>query len=59
VGFGMLREREGESCMDAQTETHEEVAARKRSIFDWIVLFGMVINLVIAVFMVLYYFDLL
>ncbi len=45
--------------MDAQTETHEAVAARKRSIFDWIVLLGMVINLVIAVFMVLYYFDLL
>lgn len=44
--------------MDAQTETHEEVAARKRSVFDWIVLFGMVINVVIAVFMVLFYFDL-
>lgn len=37
----------------------EERAARKRSIFDWIVLLGMVINLVIAVFMILYYFDLL
>jgi hypothetical protein len=48
-----------ESGMDAQTETHEDVAARKRSVFDWIVLLGMVINLVIAVFMILYYFDLL
>jgi hypothetical protein len=45
--------------MDAQTDTQEERAARKRSIFDWIVLLGMVINLVIAVFMILYYFDLL
>ncbi len=45
--------------MDVQTDTQEERAARKRSIFDWIVLLGMVINLVIAVFMILYYFDLL
>ncbi len=44
--------------MDAESETQEDVAARKRSVFDWIVLLGMVINLVIAVFMVLYYFDL-
>ncbi|MEO5656104.1 MAG: hypothetical protein ABIO65_03565 [Nitrospiria bacterium] len=41
--------------MDAE----EERAARKRSVFDWVVLLGMVINLVIAVFMILYYFDLL
>jgi type VI protein secretion system component VasF len=40
-------------------EAEEERTARKRSIFDWIVLLGMVINLVIAVFMILYYFDLL
>jgi cobalamin biosynthesis protein CobD/CbiB len=40
-------------------DVEEEQAARKRSIFDWIVLLGMVINLVIAVFMILYYFDLL
>jgi hypothetical protein len=44
--------------MDTQSETPQDVAARKRSVFDWIVLLGMVINLVIAVFMVLYYFDL-
>ncbi|MFZ5861994.1 MAG: hypothetical protein ACOYXR_03990 [Nitrospirota bacterium] len=44
--------------MDAQTETQEDVAARKRSVFDWIVLLGMVINIVIAAFMVLYYFEL-
>ena len=40
-------------------EAEEERAARKRSIFDWIVLLGMVVNLVVAVFMILYYFDLL
>ena len=40
-------------------DIEEEQAARKRSIFDWIVLLGMVINLVIAAFMILYYFDLL
>ena len=45
--------------MDSQIEGQDERAARKRSIFDWIVLLGMVINLVIAVFMILYYFDLL
>jgi len=49
--------------MDGQTEgqgeAQDERATRKRSIFDWIVLLGMVINLVIAVFMILYYFDLL
>jgi hypothetical protein len=45
--------------MDAHIDAQEERAARKRSIFDWIVLLGMVINLVIAVFMILYYFDLL
>ena len=39
-------------------DVEEEQAARKRSIFDWVVLLGMVINLVIAVFMILYYFDL-
>ena len=47
-----------EGQTEEQTETHDERAARKRSIFDWIVLLGMVINLVIAVFMLLYYFDL-
>lgn len=45
--------------MDAQIDAQEEQAAKKRSVFDWIVLLGMVINLVIAVFMILYYFDLL
>ena len=32
---------------------------RNKAIFDYIVLLGMVVNIVIAVFMVLYYFDLL
>jgi hypothetical protein len=54
--FGMLGTHEG-GAMNAEAE--EEHAARKRSIFDWIVLLGMVVNLVIAVFMILYYFDLL
>ncbi|MEW6681947.1 MAG: hypothetical protein AB1451_03360 [Nitrospirota bacterium] len=45
--------------MQGEVEAQDERAARKRSIFDWIVLLGMVINLVIAVFMILYYFDLL
>ena len=40
-------------------EADQERSARKRSIFDWIVMLGMVINLVIAVFMILYYFELL
>lgn len=40
-------------------EAEQEQTARKRSIFDWIVMLGMVINLVIAVFMILYYFELL
>ncbi|HET8759775.1 MAG TPA: hypothetical protein VFN94_01810 [Nitrospiria bacterium] len=44
--------------MDATSETPDEQTARRRSIFDWIVLLGMVINIVIAAFMVLYYFDL-
>jgi hypothetical protein len=52
----MLGAHEG-GAMNAEAE--EEHAARKRSIFDWIVLLGMVVNLIIAVFMVLYYFDLL
>lgn len=38
----------------------EEEQRRKRStnIFDFIVLLGMVANMIIAVFMLLYYFDL-
>ena len=44
--------------MDQQTGTPQDTAERKRSIFDWIVLLGMVINMIIAAFMVLYYFDL-
>lgn len=37
----------------------EEKRERNKSIFDLIVLIGMVANIVIAVFMLLYYFDLL
>jgi hypothetical protein len=33
--------------------------AKKRAIFDYVVLVGMVVNIILAVFMVLYYFDFL
>ncbi|HEX9757326.1 MAG TPA: hypothetical protein VGB26_05950 [Nitrospiria bacterium] len=36
----------------------EQKKERKKSIFDLIVLVGMVANIVLAVFMLLYYFDL-
>jgi len=40
-------------------ETDERQRKERRSnIFDFIVLLGMVANMVIAVFMLLYYFDL-
>ncbi|MGH7274276.1 MAG: hypothetical protein ACREIQ_07465 [Nitrospiria bacterium] len=40
-------------------ETEEQQRKERRSnIFDFIVLLGMVANMVIAVFMLLYYFDL-
>jgi hypothetical protein len=40
-------------------ETDEQQRKERRSnIFDFIVLLGMVANMVIAVFMLLYYFDL-
>jgi hypothetical protein len=32
---------------------------RRRAIFDYIVLLGMMANIILAVFMVLYYFDFL
>jgi len=37
----------------------EQKKERNKSIFDLIVLVGMVANIVLAVFMLLYYFDLL
>jgi hypothetical protein len=40
----------------------EDLPERKRKsspVFDFIVLLGMVANLILAVFLVLYYFDLL
>jgi hypothetical protein len=37
----------------------KEKKLRNKAIFDYIVLMGMVVNIVIAVFMVLYYFNLL
>jgi hypothetical protein len=40
-------------------ETDEQQRKERRSnVFDFIVLLGMVANMVIAVFMLLYYFDL-
>jgi hypothetical protein len=43
------------SDMDVQEQQRKE---RSSSIFDFIVLLGMVANIIIAVFMLLYYFDL-
>ena len=41
-----------------ETEVKEK-KARNKAIFDYIILLGMVVNIIFAVFMVLYYFDLL
>jgi len=37
----------------------EQKTERNQSIFDLIVLIGMAINIILAIFMLLYYFDLL
>lgn len=37
----------------------EKPKSRDSSIFDFIVMIGMVANMILAVFLVLYYFDLL
>lgn len=37
----------------------EQKKERKQSVFDLIVLVGMVANIILALFMLLYYFDLL
>ncbi len=41
--------------LDEQQQQQKE---RNTNVFDFIVLLGMVANIVIAVFMLLYYFDL-
>ena len=41
-----------------ETEIRDK-KSRNKIIFDYIVLLGMVVNIIIAVFMVLYYFNLL
>ncbi len=37
----------------------EQKKERNKSIFDLVVMVGMVVNIVLALFMLLYYFDLL
>jgi len=37
----------------------EQKKERNKSVFDLIVLIGMAINIILALFMLLYYFDLL
>ncbi len=41
-----------------ETEIQDK-KSKNKIIFDYIVLLGMVVNIIIAVFMVLYYFNLL
>ena len=42
------------------TSVSEDMRARKNSkLFDIIVLAGMVVNMILAVFLILYYFDFL
>jgi len=39
--------------------SEEEIMAQNSKVFDIIVLAGMVVNLILAVFLILYYFDFL
>jgi hypothetical protein len=44
----------------AMTSANEDIRAKKNSkLFDIIVLAGMVVNIILAVFLILYYFDFL
>jgi len=45
--------------MDKPLEDKPGKQARNTQLFDFIVLIGMVLNMLLAVFLVLYYFDLL
>jgi len=45
--------------MDKPLENKTDKNAKNTQIFDFIVLIGMVLNLLLAVFLILYYFDLL
>jgi hypothetical protein len=45
--------------MDKITEDKTAKQVRNSQLFDFIVLIGMVLNLLLAVFLVLYYLDLL
>lgn len=45
--------------MDKPTEVKPGKQAKNTQLFDFIVLIGMVLNMLLAVFLVLYYFDLL
>ena len=44
----------------AMTSVNEDICTKKNSkLFDIIVLAGMVVNIILAVFLILYYFDFL
>ena len=45
--------------MDKSIESKPGRPTRNSQLFDFIVLIGMVLNMLLAVFLVLYYFDLL
>jgi hypothetical protein len=45
--------------MDKPIENKPGKLGRNTQLFDFIVLIGMVLNMLLAVFLVLYYFDLL
>jgi hypothetical protein len=45
--------------MDKPIEDKPSKPTRNTQLFDFIVLIGMVLNMLLAVFLVLYYFDLL
>ena len=45
--------------MDKASEDKPGKQVRNTQLFDFIVLIGMVLNMLLAVFLVLYYFDLL
>ncbi len=45
--------------LDFQQSFREEIVSKNSKVFDIIVLAGMVVNIILAVFLILYYFDFL
>ncbi len=45
--------------LNFQHEIKEEIVSKNSKVFDIIVLAGMVVNIILAVFLILYYFDFL